>query len=247
MSAYRQFKLVIFTTLLVTGFLEVKAMDITNQIEVDNSEYLSRGEATDLVVRHFNLEKKNENFLKECKKNPGECLFSFSARTNFDEFRLEPLILYPDVYPAYKYYKSINTASKLDIVSGYFAEADSPFRPEQKIKKIEALKLVFGASGMLDWKEKFELEQNWLSFGGDKWWYARYIAEAVNKGLWVTAQNVDTEEEISKKEFLEILDKTNTIIANNNEISSQVDNGRQANKEADSSANIELQTSGRES
>lgn len=205
------------------------------------ADYLSRGEATDLVVKYFKLEQKNKDFLTNCKQNPAECLFVFSARTNFDEFRFDPEILYPDVYPAYKYYKSINIASKLDIVSGYFSEETSPFRPEQKIKKIEALKLAFGASGILDWKEKFELDGNWLSFGGDKWWYGRYIAEALQKGVLVSMENESADENISKEEFLKILEKTNTIIANNNDKSSQLDNGRQSDQKANTSGNSEFQ------
>lgn len=214
---------------------------ITGQVALA-ADYLSRGEATDLVVKYFKLEQKNKDFLADCKQNPGECLFTFSARTNFDEFRLDPEILYPDVYPAYKYYKSINIASKLDIVSGYFSEETSPFRPEQKIKKIEALKLAFGASGILDWKEKFELDGNWLSFGGDKWWYGRYIAEALQKGVLVTMEKESADENISKEDFLKILEKTNTIIANNNDKSSQLDNGRQSDQKANPSGNSEFQT-----
>ena len=132
---------------------------------------LSRGKAIEMMVDYFDLEAQNQSFLHDCKLDPGTCLFAFSARTNFDDFRLDPLILYPDVYPAYRYYEAINVASMLDLASGYYMEADSPFRPEQPITKVETLKLVMGASGLMDWKEKFELslqDQSWRTVGTAK-------------------------------------------------------------------------------
>jgi hypothetical protein len=200
--------------------------------------YLSRGEATNLVVEYFQLEKKNAKFLSECEAAPGECLFSFSAMTNFHGFKPDPAVLYPDVGPAYKYYKSINIATELDLVRGYFAEDESPYRPLQPISKVETLKLVLGASGLMGWKEKFELklmeqQPNWLmaSLNENDWWYARYIAGAADKGIIASAEEFMPDDTISKKEFLQLLESTNKIVAKGQETSlvdryGQADNGQ---------------------
>lgn len=193
--------------------------------------YLSRGEATKLVVDYFQLEKKNAKYLAGCETRPEECLFSFSAMTNFHGLKTDPVVLYPDVGPAYRYYQAINTATLLDLVRGYYTEDESPFRPLQPISKVETLKLVLGASGLMGWKEKFELklleqQPNWLtaSLGQNNWWYARYIAGATDNGLITSAENFMPEDRISKKEFLQLLESTNKIVAKRLE-TSQVDSG----------------------
>ena len=212
-------------------------------------ENLSRGEATDMIVKYFDLQNQNKTFLQKCDFNLEECLFSFTSRSSFDEIRMKPLILYPDVYPAYKYYKSINIASELDLVRGYYDAENSPYKPEQKITKIEALKLTLGASGLVAWKDKFEfsLDQKskdeaklWITAGnwiGEQWWYGRYIYSAVSKGILVGTAGFEANAEISKDELLNIMDSTRKILANTQGDRTLVDKYGQANKEANTSAN----------
>jgi hypothetical protein len=203
---------------------------------------LSRGEATDLVINFYDLEKKNSTFLTECKADLDTCMFTFSTKTNFDGLRTSPLILYPDVYPAYRFYKSINLASQLDLVRGYYQEDQSPFRPEQPISRVEALKLVMGASGMLSWKDKFEVsneQDTWLkfSFDGDRWWYGRYIASAVQSGFLNEMTKEEAESQLSKEEFLKIMESANKIVAGG-QTSSLADIYGHAFKKADASGDI---------
>jgi hypothetical protein len=217
----------------------------------NSNELMGRGEATDQVVKFFDLEKQNSKFLQQCKVNPDGCLFSFSTRTNFQDFRLDPVILYPDVYPAYKYYKSINVASELDLVRGYYDEENSPYKPEQKITKIEALKLILGASGLVTWKDKFEFSlddksrqeaQNWLTAGnwtGNQWWYGRYIFSAVSKGI-LLGTTFDVEAPISKTEFQGLLESTRRILADGQGDMSLVDKYGQADQEANTSTNLKF-------
>lgn len=188
-------------------------------------DYVTRGKAAGMIVDYFDLETQNAQFLRDCDLDPDSCMFAFSARTNFDNFRLDPLILYPDVYPAYRYYESVNLLSKLDIVSGYYAEYQSPFRPEQAITRVEALKMVMGASGMMSWKEKFEINgistsDTWLTFdfGGDKWWYQRYLAAAFDNGLFLEISASEAESPISEKELLKIMESAHKIVAGGQEM-----------------------------
>lgn len=179
---------------------------------------LSRGQAVERVMSFFDLEAENQVFLDNCRQQPDTCLFAFSARSNFDDLRLDPMILYPDVYPAYRYYDAINSASLLDLASGYYMEEDSPFRPEQPITKVEALKLVMGAAGILDWKEKFELsfqEQSWLkvSLDSERWWYGRYLATALSEGFISQISQEEAESVVSEKELLKIMAGANKIVA----------------------------------
>lgn len=186
---------------------------------------LSRGEATDAVVKFFDLELQNQKFLAECDAQPDLCLFAFVSRTNFSDLLLDPIILYPDVFPAYKYYKSINIATKLDLVRGYFDVDNSPYKPEQKITKIETLKLIFGASGLAKWKDKFEFDldksgqqekQNWVvanDWVSDKWWYARYLFLAISNGVINKDDYFLPNADISKVELINIMEKTKNILA----------------------------------
>lgn len=192
-------------------------------LELNN---LSRGEAVDLAVKYFDLEKANTKFLRECDSDVDSCLFTFTARTNFDELQTKPLILYPDVYPAYRYYKAINIASKLDLVRGYFEEDQSPFRPEQPITKAEALKLILGSSGALNWKEKFELnaddqqlenQAKSMLVGMTDWWYGRYIGTAWKKGMFSQEDKVNADASISKNEFMVLMEKSKLAYGQNSQ------------------------------
>lgn len=180
-------------------------------------DFISRGAATDLIVKSFDLENSNKEFLNQCDKDIDLCLFSFSTRTHFNIY-LDPVILYPDVFPAYKYYKSINLATKLDLVSGYFNDENSPFRPEQQISKIEALKLIFGAAQIMSWKEKIELDEDDMltpsnpltpiQFMTEKWWYLRYIMKAMEWGIINKNDISKIENGLTKEELIIFIDKT---------------------------------------
>ncbi len=205
---------------------------------------LSRGEATDMVVKFYDLEKKNESFLTECRADLDSCMFTFATRTNFSEYRTSPLILYPDVYPAYRFYHSINLASQLDLARGYYQEEQSPFRPEQPISRVEALKLAMGASGMLDWKDQFEIsteQSSWLKFNfdGDRWWYGRYLVSAVQNGFLNEITKEQAEGQISKEEFLKIMESANKIVAGG-QTSSLADIYGHTDNKADTSGNLAL-------
>ncbi|MGL5831335.1 MAG: S-layer homology domain-containing protein, partial [Candidatus Altimarinota bacterium] len=122
-------------------------------------DQISRGQATRMVLEHFDLKNKHAEFLKDCQEEINFCLQEFSGRSLFSEIKVDPLVLYPDVYPAYQYYEDINLATKLDLVRGYFLEENSPFRPEQPISKVEALKIALNAAGELKGEQRFEYSE----------------------------------------------------------------------------------------
>lgn len=174
---------------------------------------LKRGEGVDMIVSTLKLVEKEKEFLKYCYKSLEECLFPFSARSDYDKISIKPLILYPDVFPAYKYYKSINTASLLNLVSGYFHEPSSPFKPEEPLTRIQALKIVLGAADILGWKDAFELSEpeKWprLPFTDlNEWWYGRYVKAAYEAGLIEKSDHFRPDDPITDSELIEILLKT---------------------------------------
>lgn len=158
---------------------------------------MSRGEAVYQIVTNFKLTEKDGKFLDICLKSPDECFFVFSDRSDYDGIRFAPLILYPDVFPAYQYYAEINTASALGLVHGYSEEDQSPFHPMEAMTRIQALKVVMAAANLLQWKEKFELmgdsggPEYELPFDDidlsnpDNWWFGRYLAFALENGIIV--------------------------------------------------------------
>ena len=174
---------------------------------------ISRGKAVDIIVSTLGLEEKKQPFLKYCYKSLEECIFAFSARSDYDGISIKPLILYPDVFPAHPYYKSINTASLLNLVSGYFYEPTSPFKPEENLTRIQALKIILGATDMVKWKEKFELSENEkrqnLPFKDlDEWWYGRYVEAAYKAGIIEKSDSFRPNEAITDTELEELLVKT---------------------------------------
>jgi hypothetical protein len=188
---------------------------------------LTRGQTTDLVVKYFQLEEKNQKFLSECDADLEMCMFPFSARSDYDGIRFDPLILYPDVFPANRYYQSINLASKLDLVKGYSDVENSPFRPFQEISKVEALKIILGASERLKWQDNFEYANNVEQMQKDYnqlvassqifdlvgapelWWKVRYVVFAVQNKIVTDLADFDPDSKIDQKMLYQLMEKAN--------------------------------------
>jgi hypothetical protein len=190
---------------------------------------IARGDFIKHVVEVFGLEAKKGFFMKQCKKELEFCLFNFSAQSRFDDIRFEPnIILYPDVYPAYRNYEYINLATMLGLMHGYMDDPKSPFRPENKVTRIQALKIILGASELLDWKYKFELAEELggkdkiptqlTVFGdidpgkGHMWWYPRYVNYAYLTGIIDFNQNFRPDAPITQSEMDRIIERTLNLI-----------------------------------
>jgi hypothetical protein len=199
---------------------------------------LTRGEAVSKVVASFNLEKKQRNFLLGCIRSPDDCFFVFATMSDYDGIQFAPLILYPDVFPAYRHYKAINTASMLGLVHGYLEEDKSPFHPETTMTRIQALKVVMGAADALKWLEKFEMAMNAADSGGPdyrlpfkdinpadeaRWWYPRYVGFALDNGIINSGDYFRPDEPVTGAELEDMIDRALSY-SNFNEITTAAGN-----------------------
>jgi len=186
----------------------------------DNGKELTRGEAVNNIVEAFNLQKRQKSFLLDCLRHADDCFFAFSAMSDYDGINFSPLILYPDVFPAYKHYKAINIASMLGLVHGFLDENTSPFHPEEGMTRIQALKVVLGAADAMRWMERFELEQKSADSGGPDyllpyrdidpendamWWYSRYMRFALENGIMDSGEYFRPDEPVTEAELNDMI------------------------------------------
>lgn len=153
---------------IATGSIELLAGPIVPHGDLSYtlpspSEALSRGSFIVRVINALKLQQTNKEFISSCLANAEFCFYQFSSQTKYAGLRYSPILrLYPDVKPIDPYYKAVNIATILGIVRGFPDEPDSPFHPEKPISRIHALKILLTATGMLPWKEQFELRKELL-------------------------------------------------------------------------------------
>lgn len=231
------------------------AADSTKTLEF--GEQVSRGEATQMVIEHFNLRDKNAGFLRDCQAELNFCLQEFSGRSQFSNIQVEPLILYPDVYPAYKYYDDINVATQLDLVRGYFLEENSPFRPEQPISKVEALKIALNAADLLKGEVRFDNSEKFPLKGLNifktnytaqidlndqaSWWQVPYLNFAEEKNLKSLSKDFYSGKAISREEFEELLNELTSYQENVNSQAIQIINNEKLDTQIESDGNSQFQ------
>lgn len=192
---------------------------------LDNERPISRGEFVKMVVDRFDLKNKDSDVLKKCLDYKEFCLFNFMAMSSFDGIKLDPdLILYPDVSKDNPYYDEINTATMLGLINGYLNDKNSPFKPDETISRVDALKVILTATNLVDPKYKFELAKD--LGGNDKvasqpsyfvdinpkisymWWYPRYVNFAVDNGIVDKYDYFRPDEPITMKELDDMIVRT---------------------------------------
>ncbi|MCK9186326.1 FG-GAP-like repeat-containing protein [Candidatus Gracilibacteria bacterium] len=197
--------------------------------QLDNERAVSRGEFIKMVVDRFDLRNKEADSIQKCLDYKEFCLFNFIAMSSFDGITLEPeLVLYPDVGTDNQYYEEINIATMLGAINGYLDEQDSPFRPEETISRVDALKVILGATELVNPKYKFELAKE--LGGNDKlanqpsyfvdinpkigymWWYPRYVNFAVENGIVDKYEYFRPDEPITMKELDDMIVRTFSFI-----------------------------------
>jgi len=156
------------------------------------SDYVTRSQIVYQAMDNFNLERFNKTFLDNCRNNLELCFFTFMARTKFKGIKLGPeIILYPDISPSQQFYKEITEMTMLGFLDGFGDDSQSKFKPDEKITRIHALRILLNSAGMLKWKEYAELNKE---LGGESavyaqktpykdvsgrtyyaWWYSRYV------------------------------------------------------------------------
>ncbi|MFA6306132.1 MAG: S-layer homology domain-containing protein, partial [Candidatus Gracilibacteria bacterium] len=196
---------------------------------LDNERTVSRGEAIKMIVDRFDLKDRQEEDIQKCLDHREFCLFNFMAMSSFDGIELEPdLVLYPDVGKNDPYYDEINTATMLGIISGYLSDKNSPFKPDETISRVDALKVVLTATELVESKYRFELVKE--LGGSDKlygqtsyfvdinpkisymWWYPRYVNFAVDNGIVDRYEYFRPDEPITMKELDDMIVRTFSFI-----------------------------------
>lgn len=197
--------------------------------DLDNERTVSRGELVKMVTDRFDLKNKKTDSIQKCMDYKEFCLFNFMAMSSFDGITLDPeLILYPDVEKDNPYYEEINIATMLGVINGYLNDTNSPFRPEETISRVDALKVVLTATDLLDPKYRFELSKE---LGGDDklasqpsyfvdinpkisymWWYPRYVNFAVDNGIVDKYEYFRPDEPITMKELDNMIVRTFSFI-----------------------------------
>lgn len=191
---------------------------------------VSRGEFVKIVLESFGVKENKAEVIENCYEYRDFCLFNFMSMSFFDGITLEPdIILYPDVSKDNLYYEDITAATILGLVNGYINEVDSPFRPNDPISRIGALKVIFGAADLVPPKYQFELvamlgaensltsQKSYFSDVDSKisymWWYPRYVNFAVENDIVDEGEYFRPNDNISIEELDDIINKTLEFIA----------------------------------
>ncbi len=121
-------------------------------------ESVSRGSFVVEIMKSFQLDKKNKEYIDSCLADAEFCFYQFSSQTKYAGLRFTPNIrLYPDVRPTDPFYKYVNNATILGIIRGFSEEHNSPFHPDKPISRIHALKILLTSTNMLPWKDYADL------------------------------------------------------------------------------------------
>ena len=202
--------------------------DMFQKENIDSAEkgdLVIRGQAVKQVVERFGIKEKEEAYIENCLAYVDYCFFNFSTMSSFDGISFDPVLrLYPDIDVTSPYYESVNIATMLDIVHGYLEAPESPFLPESNVSRIQALKIVLGASGLVEFKYKFELADVLGSVEAivsqkssykdvsplipSMWWYPRYTNFAYENGISGKTEFFRPDEPITESEFNDLIQKT---------------------------------------
>lgn len=133
--------------------------------------------------------------------------------------------LFPDVDPRNPYSYAINVGTIISVVHGYYSEETSPFKPYSIIRRVEAVKVILGSVGLMDWLYYDELE---ALLGGEEgieaqqtpfadvtptrdymWWYPRYLELGCEVDMYdcVPGSNFRPDEYVTEAEIQDMIDR----------------------------------------
>jgi len=194
---------------------------------------VSRAEAVTAVINKFKITKLKFDKLNRCEKNIAQCLLIFKNQSKFNKITtdLKYRQLFPDVPKKYKFSKAINTGVLDGIVTGYYGDKNSPFKPDRAITRVEAIAMALRGidmvpnlyydelSAILGGKEKIKSQKSKCSDVNPKinsqWWYSRYLNKAIEIGI-IDKGKCRPEQFLSEQELVEILNKLEKYIEENN-------------------------------
>jgi len=200
---------------------------IGNEVERQavDEDYINRGELISTVLSEFSIREKKREIIDNCYSHKEFCLFNFLAMSSYEDIQLDPaLILYPDVTPDHEYYEDINIGTILGYINGHLGQENSPYRSEDYITRIQALKVVLAASEQVSNKYRFELIDelgSLVDLYGQKtyfedinprisymWWYPRYSNFAVDNNIVNNVDNFYPDNYITRTELFDMIDRT---------------------------------------
>ena len=203
---------------------------------LSNSEgnEVSRAKLVKVIFESLDLRSKNAALLQNCYDHKEFCLFNFIAMSSYNDIKLDPdLILFPDVTTDKDYYQDVTDATILGLVNGYLEEKDSPFHPDLPVTRMQALKVILGAAGLVSNKYKFELIAmvgsyleltNQPSYFYDvdakipaMWWYPRYVNYAVENNIISDGDFFRPNENITVDELNDFIINTLKLLNSKNE------------------------------
>jgi len=188
-------------------------------------DFVKRGDVVNRVVSEFGIKDSRKDYIENCYDYREFCFFLFSGQTSFNGFTLEPdIILYPDIPKTSPYYESVTIATMLGLVSGYADEPSTPFKPDDYITRIQALRIILAANQLVKPLYKFELVQilgsidkisAQYSYFDDvdpsipsMWWYPRFTNFAFENGIVAVVKNFRPDEFITQSELDSMLQNT---------------------------------------
>ncbi|PKL36523.1 hypothetical protein CVV38_01305 [Candidatus Peregrinibacteria bacterium HGW-Peregrinibacteria-1] len=186
--------------------------------EFDSSlDYIERGAFVSEVVQDLGLKEKKKEYLDQCMGYLEFCLYNFVTVSRFDEMELgDTLRLYPDVNMGDPYYDDINLATLLGVVNGFLYQNNTPFLPQERISRIQALKVVLEAADLVYPKYEVEYRDQVrksifkdISEDIDETsWYFRYVNFAVEAEIINQDDYFRPDEPITSRETEALLEKT---------------------------------------
>lgn len=189
------------------------------------SAFVRRGSFMVQIMKSFHFDTKNKDFIDSCMAQLEFCFYQFSSQTSFSGLTLSPTLqLYPDVKSSDPYYSAVTVGTILGIVRGFTDEPQTPFHPQQPITRIQALKILLTSTGILPWKDYYELQKelaDTVSTDSGKnliasqktpyqdisariphmWWYPRYVNFAFLSGLIDDTVFFQPDSPLTQKDF----------------------------------------------
>lgn len=201
------------------------------------SSFVRRGSFMVQIMKAFHFDLKNKDFISSCMAQLEFCFYQFSSQTSFSGFTLSPVLqLYPDVKSSDPYYTAVTIATILGIVRGFTDENQTPFHPQQPITRIQALKILLTSTGILPWKDYYELQKELSDTDSSDpkrnliatqktpyqdisariphmWWYPRYVNFAFLSGLIDDTVFFQPDSPLTQKDFEEWTANIQTYLA----------------------------------
>jgi hypothetical protein len=197
-------------------------------ITEERDSYVTRGEFVKTVVDTFKLKENRKDFIDSCYTYREFCFFGFTAQSTYSKLSLEPTInLYPDVPYGSEYYEPITVATMLGLIGGFSNEPNTPFKPDEYITRIQALKVILASNQLVEPMFRFELIEKLGGLKGIEsqksyyedvdpsvarmWWYPRFTNYAYEKKL-VDGKVFRPDEYMTKGELDRLVERTLGIV-----------------------------------